>query len=172
MECSDYRSLLLAYLDGDLAADTRADLDGHLERCPGCRAELQALQETLALVAGIPAPEPSEAFWQQYLREIRLRATPASGTSAWRSWLAPLVLRPIPALVVAGVLVATAALTWLNLPERPALPELASLKLTQHLLVGEDLDVLQEMELLEEMDLLEDWDLLRSRAVPGSRRAA
>ena len=173
MACDVYRGQLIEYLDGELAVEMRPELEAHLDQCSGCRAELRDLRETLTLVARIPAPEPSEAFWQQYLREIRQKAERVPWwTSALRHWFAPLGLRPIPAVAVAAVLVLAAVVTWHTLPERPPTPELASLDLTQQLLVSEDLEVLQEMELLEEWDLLEEWELLRSRVVEGSRRAA
>jgi hypothetical protein len=119
----------------------------------------------------MPAPEPSEAFWQQYLREIRQKATPASRAPRLRNWLAVLWLRPVPALAVAIVLTLAAFFIWTIRPDRPPMPELASLDLTQQLEMNEDLDVLREMDLLEEIELLEDWDLIRSRAVQGLRRA-
>ena len=173
MACDVYRDKLVEYLDGELIVAMRADLEAHLDKCAGCRAELRDLRETFSLIAQIPAPEPSEAFWHQYLREIRQKAERVPWwTSALRHWFAPLVLRPIPAVAVAAVLVLAAVVTWHTLPERPPTPELASLDLTQQLLVSEDLEVLQEMELLEEWDLLEEWELLRSRVVEGSRRAA
>jgi len=173
MACDVYRGQLIEYLDGELAVEMRPELEAHLDQCSGCRAELRDLRETLTLIARIPAPEPSEAFWQQYLREIRQKAERVPWwTSALRHWFATLVLRPIPAVAVAAVLVLAAVVTWRTLPERPPTPELASLDLTQQLLVSEDLEVLQEMELLEEWELFEEWELLRSRVIEGSRSAA
>ncbi|MGH7352249.1 MAG: anti-sigma factor family protein [Candidatus Methylomirabilales bacterium] len=173
MACDVYRDKLIEYLDGELIVAMRADLEAHLDKCAGCRAELRDLRETLSLIAQIPAPEPSEAFWQQYLREIRQKAERVPWwTSALRRWFVTLVLRPIPAVVVAAVLVLGAVVTWRTLTERPTMPELGSLDLTHQLLVTQDLEVLQEMELLEDWELLEEWELIRSRAIEGSRRAA
>ncbi len=173
MACDDYRGKLIEYLDGELGPEMRTDLEAHLDRCSGCRAELRDLRETLSLIARIPAPEPSEAFWNQYLREIRQKAERVpSWTSSLRRWFATLVLRPIPAVAVAAVLLLGAVVTWRTLTERPTMPELASLDLTHQLLVTQDLEVLQEMELLEEWEMLEEWELIRSRVIEGSRRAA
>lgn len=172
MACDVYRDKLIEYLDGELIVAVRADLEAHLDQCAGCRAELQDLRETLSLIAQIPAPEPSEAFWHQYLREIRQKTERVPWwTSALRRWSATLVLRPIPAVVVAVVLVLGAVVTWRTLTERPAMPELRSLEMTHQLLVTQDLEVLQEMELLEDWELFEEWELIRFR-VEGSRRAA
>ena len=170
MECDVCRSKLLEYLDGDLTEGMQAELGAHLGRCGSCRDEVQALQETLALIARMPAPEPPEAFWQQYLREIRQRAAPARPANRLRNWLATLSLRPIPALAAAITIIVAVFLAWSSSPERPPLPELASLDLTQQLILSQDLDVLREMDLLEEIELLEDWELIR--AIQGSRRAA
>ncbi|MEE8282421.1 MAG: zf-HC2 domain-containing protein [candidate division NC10 bacterium] len=171
MECEAYRSKLLEYVDRDLTAAAHAELEAHLTRCPGCREEEHALRETLALVARMPAPEPPEVFWQQYLRELRQKVAPAPRLPRLQNWLATLTARPIPALAVGIALFLAVFLTWQSSPERPPIRELTSLDLAQQLVLSQDLDMLREMDLLEEIDLLEDWELIQSRIIEGPRKA-
>lgn len=171
MECEAYRSKLFEYLDGELAGVERAEFETHLNGCRGCREELQGLHETLALIARIPAPEPPEAFWQQYLRELRQKVAPVPPPSRLQTWLGSIPLRPIPALAVGIALILAVFLTWQRGVEQPPMPELASLKLAQQLTMSQDLDLLREIDLLEEIELLEDWELIRSRDIQGPPRA-
>ncbi len=171
MECEAYRSKLFEYLDGELAGAAQAELEAHVNQCPGCREELHELHETLALIARMPTPEPPEAFWQQYLRELRQKVAPVPRISRLQNWFASLPLRPIPALAVGIVLILAVFLTGKERPEQPPVPELTTLNLTQQLAVSQDLDLLREIDLLEEIELLEDWDLIRSRDIQGPPRA-
>ena len=49
---------LTAYLDGALAPERRAELEGHLATCRECRAERDRLAATLTALAAAPAPPP------------------------------------------------------------------------------------------------------------------
>lgn len=50
MTCRELVELVTEYLDGSLAAADRARFDAHLERCSGCRAYLEQLRATIAMV--------------------------------------------------------------------------------------------------------------------------
>ena len=170
MACEAYRSRLLEYVDGDLAGGAQAEIEGHLVHCSGCREEVQALRETLALVARMPAPEPPETFWQQYLRELRQQVAPAPRSPRLPDWFTIPFLRPVPALAVGIALLFAVVLARQYSSEGLALPELASLSVTQQLALSQDLDILREMDLLEEIDLLEDWELIQLRTIDGPRK--
>ena len=70
MSKDSFREKLVAYLDGQLDASERSELEEHLEVCYGCRRELEALRAVLNLTradvpsrfAGVrwkvPAPRP------------------------------------------------------------------------------------------------------------------
>ena len=49
MECDVVRDLLPLYVDGGASAESRALVEAHLALCPDCRAECEALKETLVL---------------------------------------------------------------------------------------------------------------------------
>jgi len=59
MTCVRNEELLSAYLEGELAAAERAEVEGHLAACADC-AELAALmREEIAAAAAFPEVEPS-----------------------------------------------------------------------------------------------------------------
>ena len=74
-------------LDGRLPADTRREVEAHLEECERCRGEWQALNWTKQLVAGLseatPVPDAMEAELLAAL-EVEDRAAKArAGRSRW-----------------------------------------------------------------------------------------
>lgn len=170
MRCEDCRSQLIEYLDGDLTGAAKTNLEAHLNQCLACRDEVHALRETLTLVAQMPAPEPSEAFWQQYLRELRHKVAPAPRLRL-SDWFTVPILRPVPALAAGILLLLAVVLSWERGPDPLPMRELTSLDLTQQLALSQDLDILRQMDFLEEMELLEDWELIDSRTIEGTRKA-
>src|ERR1043166_258195 len=62
------------YLDGTLPLARRRAVEAHLHLCAGCRAELEAIRRTLALLASMPQRELTEDFdttLQARLSELR-----------------------------------------------------------------------------------------------------
>lgn len=105
MNCKELEVLLGPYLDGELDATQRADVERHLGACPGCTralADLRAMHEALQ--------DPALRFHagdtlQQRLKMKLSDADARSRRPVWPRWAA----------VAATVLVA-AALTWNFLP--------------------------------------------------------
>jgi hypothetical protein len=77
-----FKEKLIAYLDGELDASERSELEKHLERCYGCRMELEALKSTLALVTQDSPPRFAGVRWR-YPVSRRLR----SGRARWWRWV-------------------------------------------------------------------------------------
>jgi anti-sigma factor RsiW len=76
-DCRDWRQLLGAYALGDLGAEERAGLEAHLEGCPSCRAEAEALGTVAQLLPladpdrfSHPAPQPSPDLGQRIAATI------------------------------------------------------------------------------------------------------
>src|SRR3990172_9773502 len=70
-----WRGRLSAYLDGRLQPPERQGLEQHLEGCPSCREELEALRTTVALLRRMPqAPVP---------RSFSLAEAPAPAVVSW-----------------------------------------------------------------------------------------
>jgi phage gpG-like protein len=53
MDCKDICELLTAYLDGEATPEDKAYIEAHLPGCPQCRAELEALSATQAILRGV-----------------------------------------------------------------------------------------------------------------------
>ena len=65
MCCEQIERQLGRYVDKELSAAERNEVDDHLESCSGCRAELSELRE---LVGGIPNPESAsvpDSLWER-----------------------------------------------------------------------------------------------------------
>ncbi len=70
----------------DLAEGTRsAGSLPHLASCAGCRAQVDALRDTIASVGVIEAPEPSPMFWDHF--SARVRDAVGQEPSAVWSWV-------------------------------------------------------------------------------------
>ncbi|MBM3237948.1 hypothetical protein FJZ31_16790 [Candidatus Poribacteria bacterium] len=69
MNCQKAEKKFSAYVENELDAKTRRQLEQHLEECASCAYELQAFQKTLPLVKSMPAIAPSSNFaWELRLR--------------------------------------------------------------------------------------------------------
>lgn len=49
MKCREFTEFLMAYLDGELAADARSEFEFHLHSCPPCVNYLESYQATVEL---------------------------------------------------------------------------------------------------------------------------
>jgi len=58
------------HLEGDLSLAELARVDAHLASCAECAAELRELRETVALLRGLPAPEPPTGLAAEVMRRI------------------------------------------------------------------------------------------------------
>jgi anti-sigma factor RsiW len=119
---AEQREQLSALLDNELAGAERADLEAHLQGCADCRAELESLRRTRALLRALPQPAlprrfllPLEPAAQQFASE---------STQAQRSGLMPLApslaqpARPAPVPLSAArssrILRSTQVVRWLS----------------------------------------------------------
>jgi len=59
MTCQRIEELLSAYLEGELAAGEKAEVDGHLAACPGCASLAALMRETTGALGAFPEAEPS-----------------------------------------------------------------------------------------------------------------
>ena len=171
MTCESYRIKFLDYLEGELTHHERKEVEAHLAHCVGCQEEVQGLQGTLGLIANFPVPEPPEAFWQHYLRELRQKAGMEVGRPRLWERLSLSPWRPVPAFAIAVLLIVAAYFAWNTIARGPTEPHLSSLVLTQDLVMIQELDLLREMELLEAVELLDSWDLIRHRTIEGAKGA-
>jgi anti-sigma-K factor RskA len=97
-----FEKLLGPYLLGELSVEEERELEGHLEECSGCQAELVRVRQTHDLLRELAGGLPPE------LKDrVLARATggiPARSRAGWRLWV------PAAALLVVAVL--GAGLLW------------------------------------------------------------
>lgn len=81
--CKWITELLSAYLDDEVTAGEQVQVEEHLKSCEACRAELESLRATTALLSSLPlervprsflieAPEPQPSRWFRYFGALRL----------------------------------------------------------------------------------------------------
>lgn len=83
MDCTTTRSQMADLLLSP--AEVNAAVHAHVKACARCRAELTALQATMAALDAWPAPEPSPYFMTRFA--ARLREERAKEPTGWRAWL-------------------------------------------------------------------------------------
>lgn len=108
--CEEIRERLHDWMDGALELADRDSVRSHLDRCSGCRSELDALEALRAEAARLPSEvRPPRDLWTEI--------EPRLGRPWWRRLLpaaGSFELRPsLPVLAGAAALVALGAGLWL-----------------------------------------------------------
>jgi hypothetical protein len=94
MSCTELR--LDEYLDGELSAADRADVEGHLASCTACRAELERSRKLEVVLRSVTTGAAPDA--DRFVQSVRLRSRRPS-------------LRPLA--LAAGLLLAVAGLVYM-----------------------------------------------------------
>jgi anti-sigma factor RsiW len=152
--CADWREKLLLDIHGELPASEQPAWQRHLETCPGCRQERQ---EIVWLLKTVREAMPPPAVSPEHARALR-----ESVTMGWRAKRAPvwsrglffgMWLRPVPALVATGFLLAV--LGWFGLHEfRGTSHTVRGPEALQQVKIN-DLEVIENLDLLEHLDDIE-----------------
>ncbi|HZI14850.1 MAG TPA: zf-HC2 domain-containing protein [Myxococcus sp.] len=152
MSCG-FEEDLTAYVDGELPAPRRAQVEAHLGTCAGCRATEALLRTSVARVAEVPdfAPAPSPAARRAVL--AKLDALPVPWPERLKALWRPAVLLPSVGLAAA---LAVALLMVRPGPEAP--PELADPAVME---LAANLEVVEDYELLG-LDSAEDLEVVTS----------
>lgn len=78
---------LSAYLDGALADDKRAKLEEHLKTCEVCTAKLEEFARVEQAAKKIPAPQLSEAYWENFANRVQNKLTIREKQRTSPAWL-------------------------------------------------------------------------------------
>jgi anti-sigma factor RsiW len=62
------------YLDGDLSADQRAELDRHLAECKRCRDDFEKLKKLKMTLESIESPDPGDDYFDNMLAIVDANA--------------------------------------------------------------------------------------------------
>jgi putative zinc finger protein len=75
---------LAAYHDGELHGARLLQVEAHLQECPSCRAEVEALNTLSALLQEHPAM-PVRTSPERFVAQVRLRMPPAAASARLRT---------------------------------------------------------------------------------------
>lgn len=97
MSCEEIKNQLQTYLDGELDATRRVEVENHLKGCPSCSAEQQEYQSLRAAITRpslyFESPRGLEAKVRSAVRAASHaeapRATRVWGWANWSKWLTP-----------------------------------------------------------------------------------
>ena len=95
MKCEDVADRLDEFVAGDLGPESEARIRSHVADCDACAAELEAIRELAARVAGLPSSiEPQRDLWPGIAARIEERkvARVTFGRSTRRALLAAAVV--------------------------------------------------------------------------------
>ena len=107
MTCERIEELLSAYLEGELAAAERAEVESHLAACPECAELAGLMKRTLAASAAFPEVEPSPALYARLYAIPEEKREKRSLVRPLFAWLARPALQPVYAALSALVAVLT-----------------------------------------------------------------
>ena len=164
MNCSQAAEVMpdLLFSPGAAPAAARA----HLETCASCQQELATLSQTMQLLDGWKAPEPSP-FWTARmgarLREEQAQpSTGWAGFSGWSGWIARLrtrlwlsnySLKPAAGVAALGLVLVAGGGTWLDLASHPAAPPAQASNTVRDLQsLNENAQVFQQLSALDSPD--------------------
>jgi hypothetical protein len=111
MNCDGVRDLLSAYVDGEATPGELLRVEQHLRRCPVCAEEVDALRQTIAMVASLEEVELPPGFREglrarlaevSISRQPELPVRPAWGRHL-RRWALPAAAAAALALASSGV---------------------------------------------------------------------
>ncbi len=111
---------LSAYLDGALAEDKRAKLEEHLKTCEACGAKLEEFARVEQAAKKIPAPQLSEAYWENFASRVQNKLTIRERQKTSPAWLEALksFFQPTAGkLAIAGSMAVIILLTFVSLEQ-------------------------------------------------------
>jgi predicted anti-sigma-YlaC factor YlaD len=115
MNCHEIQQITVPYLELDLDPARVHEVTTHLESCPNCREEMEAVRQVLVRLKGQTVPDPGEQFWAAFPSVVRRRLGDRVGGTerqrksfvrAWRS----ASLRVWPLALAASVMIVAG--TW------------------------------------------------------------
>ena len=153
MSEKNWQGELTAYIDGELSAQDRREVEAQLARDPTLKALEMKLRQTVTLMQTLSAPAPSPALKASVLATLDQGATPLKP-----SWFSLPKLVPVMALAAAALLLVVLRGTD-EVP--PSIVEEDQVLLAQNMELVEDLDLvgLASAEDVEVIELLKELEV-------------
>lgn len=86
MRCNDIEVYLSGYLDKELTADRKREVEAHLAECASCRKILRDLKEVRQGTRDLKYQEPSSQEWQRMERSIFIAISRGLGWVVLSVW--------------------------------------------------------------------------------------
>ena len=108
MKCKEIQKYLSDYLDEQLAESQREAVEGHLQGCQGCAAEVKAYRAILSEAAKLEKVAAPDSLWAAIESELddeegTLWDRVRQRVGDWNARISEVVRMPLPAIQVAGV---------------------------------------------------------------------
>jgi len=149
-KCHWVRSVLAAFLDGELSPPTAGAVRRHLEQCEACRKYARELEETWDALSTLPAPPVRSGFTERMMARI----VEEKEIKALEARLRPnRRLRQILTTasgLAAGLVLGLALHSWTALTTEPASP--VEREVSRNLAFLEDAEYLDTISVVEIMD--------------------
>ncbi len=107
------QELLSSYLDGDLSADERGQVDEHLATCEACQQELALLRATLDALHGLPELTAPAGFADAVMDRVLAEAPTVGATVVPLRRRLPVLLMAAPAALAAAAVLMVGMVWWL-----------------------------------------------------------
>lgn len=155
MQCKKARRHLTAYLDGELDARLRKEIEDHLAGCGACETERKALERVRQALEDMEMPPfvssvSPDALLARARSGSRDKGKARKRTRDRRLAGFPLRLRPAVAL---GTGAAVIGIIWVAASRRPLpVPTAQEFFLVEEMELFENLDLIRNLALLEELE--------------------
>jgi len=151
--CQWVRSVLAAYLDGELKPSTAEAVRRHLARCEACRAQMRLLQESWQLLDEVTrTPVPPDFTERMMARVVDEKDLSAFAARLGRHESRRKVIASVLGMA-AGLVLGLAVYAWTGMFEKPASP--VECEVSRHVSFLEDVDLLDEVAVIQAMDRLD-----------------
>ncbi len=71
MSCNDIQNMTVPYLELDMEPERVREITAHLDICPACRTEMEAVRQVLVRLKQREVPDPGERFWKEFPKSVR-----------------------------------------------------------------------------------------------------
>jgi anti-sigma factor RsiW len=114
---------LSAYVDDELSATERGQLEAHLGDCAACRATLEELRAVVARAASLEDRDPERDLWPGIAERIgAARSKEPTKAGRWRRWRLVLTVPQLAAAALA-LMALSAGSVWLAKPRGPIMQQ-------------------------------------------------
>jgi len=96
---------LIDFLEGEARPELADEIKHHLKTCETCRAYVESLGRTFAVLKRDEVPEQSPGYWDFFEQRVRERAKSVAGTAPRPAWRRSLAFTWLTGLAAAAALV-------------------------------------------------------------------